>query len=48
MKMHCGEIISVANSFLKNASLPGLKGGGLFRCYRSVREQYKHYEREQE
>ena len=24
MKMHCGKIISVAISFLKNASLPGL------------------------
>ena len=25
MKMHCGKIISVAISFLKNASLPGLQ-----------------------
>ena len=25
MKMHCGKTIYVANSFLKNASLPGLQ-----------------------
>ena len=34
MKMHCGEIIFVAISFLKNASLPGLKGGE--KCSRTI------------
>ena len=28
MKMHCGKIISVAISFLKNTSLPGLEMDG--------------------
>ena len=30
--MHCGKIISVAISFLKNASLPGLLLPGVVIC----------------